>query len=173
MAGVAATVNGVEAPLYYVSQTQLNIQVPWQTALGPATLTINNNGQVASQSFNVTAVSPGIFTDTNRNIVCGCTAAQGQITTLYLAGAGSVTPAIATGSAPATTTSLQDLPAPANTTVTVGAAQASTSFIGIPYGLVGVTQINFQLPSGLTGRQPVFVSVNGVTSATAYVNITN
>jgi uncharacterized protein (TIGR03437 family) len=173
MAGVAATVNGVEAPLYYVSPTQLNIQVPWQTALGPATLTINNNGQVAAQSFNVTAASPGIFTDQNRNIVCGCTAVQGQIATLYLAGAGAVTPAIATGSAPATSTSLLDLPAPASTTLTVAGVEAATSFIGIPFGLVGVTQINFQVPSGMTGRQPVVVSVNGVLSAQAYVNITN
>jgi uncharacterized protein (TIGR03437 family) len=173
MAGVAATVNGVEAPLYYVSPTQLNIQVPWQTAEGPAMLTVNNNGQLASQSFNVTPVSPGIFTDQNRNIVCGCSAAQGQITTLYLAGAGAVTPAIATGSAPAASTPLNSLPAPQDTTITVAGVQAATSFIGIPYGLVGVTQINFQVPSGMTGRQPVVVSVNGVSSATAYVNVTN
>jgi uncharacterized protein (TIGR03437 family) len=173
MAGVAATVNGVEAPLYYVSPTQLNIQVPWQTALGPATLTIDNNGQVSSQSFNVTAASPGIFTDQNQNIVCGCTAAQGQTTTLYLAGTGAVTPAIVTGSAPVTSTPLASLPAPASTTVKVGGVQVETSFIGIPYGLVGVTQINFQVPSGMTGRQPVVVGVNGVLSAQAYLNITN
>jgi uncharacterized protein (TIGR03437 family) len=173
MAGVAATVNGVEAPLYYVSPTQLNIQVPWQTAEGPSTLTVNNNGQVASQSFNVTSASPGIFTDQNKNIACGCTAVQGQITTLYLAGAGAVTPAIATGSAPATSTPMASLPAPQDTTITVAGVQAATSFIGIPYGLVGVTQINFQIPSGMTGRQPVVVSVNGVLSATAYVNVTN
>jgi len=173
MAGVAATVNGVEAPLYYVSPTQLNIQVPWQTVQGPATLTVNNNGQVASQSFNVTSASPGIFTDQNRNIVCGCSAVQGQITTLYLAGAGAVTPAIATGSAPVASTPLTSLPAPQNTTITIGGVQAATSFIGIPYYLVGVTQINFQIPSGMTGRQPVVVSVNGVLSATAYVNVTN
>jgi uncharacterized protein (TIGR03437 family) len=173
MAGVAATVNGVEAPLYYVSPTQLNIQVPWQTALGPSTLTVNNNGQVASQSFNVTSASPGIFTDQNKNIVCLCSAVQGQTTMLYLAGAGAVTPVIATGSAPATSTPLASLPAPQDTTITVAGVQAATSFIGIPYGLVGVTQINFQLLSGMTGRQPVVVNVNGVLSATAWVNVTN
>jgi len=176
MAGVAATVDGVEAPLYYVSPTQLNIQVPWQTAVNsPATLTINNNGQVTSQTFQTGPASPGIFTDQNQNIVCGCSAAQGQITTLYLAGSGPVTPAIATGSAPALSTPLGSLPAPQNTTIEVGNARVQTTiqFIGIPYGLVGVTQINFQIPSGMTGRQPVVVSVNGVLSATAYVNVTN
>jgi uncharacterized protein (TIGR03437 family) len=175
MAGVAATVNGVEAPLYYVSPTQLNIQVPWQTALGPATLTIDNNGQISSQTFNVTSASPGIFTDQNKNIVCGCSAVQGQITTLYLAGAGPVSPAIATGSAPALKTPVGSLPAPQNAAVEIGPqkVQATIQFIGIPYGLVGVTQINFQVPSGMTGLQPVIVNVDGVLSAAAYVNVTN
>ena len=179
MAGVSATVNGVEAPLYYVSPTQLNIQVPWQTPVNAlATLTINNNGQVASQTFQTGPASPGIFTDGNKNIVPNNTAAHGQITTLYLAGAGAVTPAIATGSAPVTSTPLSSLPAPQNTTITVAGVQAATicssCFIGIPYGLVGVTQINFQIPSGIpTGLQPVVVSVNGVLSAAAYMNVTN
>jgi uncharacterized protein (TIGR03437 family) len=175
MAGVAATVNGVEAPLYYVSPTQLNIQVPWQTAVNaPATLTIDNNGQLASQTFYVAAASPGIFTDQTHTIVPNGAAGRGQTTTLYLAGAGAMTPAIATGSAPATSTPLASLPAPPDTTVTVGGVQASTSFIGIPYGLAGVTQINFQIPSGVpTGAQPVVVTVNGISSATAYVKVTN
>jgi adhesin/invasin len=176
IAGVSATVNGVEAPLYYASPTQLNIQVPWQTAANsPTTLTINNNGQITSQTFLTGSASPGIFTDQNQNIACLCSAAQGQITTLYLAGTGPVTPVIATGSAPASSTPLGSLPAPQNTTVLVGNGKvpATIQFIGIPYGLVGVTQINFQVPSGMTGRQPVIVNVNGVLSAAAYVNVTN
>lgn len=175
MQGVAATVNGVEAPLYYVSPTQLNIQVPSQTAVNsPATLTIDNNGQVASQTFYVAAASPGIFTDQSHTIVPNGSAAHGQTTTLYLAGAGAMTPPIATGSAPVTSTPLASLPAPLNTTVTVGGVQASTSFVGIPYGLVGVVQINFQIPSRIpTGPQPVVVNVNGVASSTAYVNVVN
>jgi uncharacterized protein (TIGR03437 family) len=175
MAGVAATVNGVAAPLYYVSPTQLNIQVPYQTAVNSsATLTIDNNGQVVSKTFMVGPASPGIFTDQTQTIVPNGSASIGQTTFLYLTGVGAVTPAIATGYAPASTTALSALPAPANTTVTVGGVAAPTSFIGIPYGLVGVTQINFQIPSGVaTGIEPVVVNVNGVTSAAAYVNVTN
>ena len=179
MAGVAATVNGVEAPLYYVSSTQLNIQVPWQTTVNsPATLTIDNNGEVTSQSFYVAAASPGIFTDQTHTIVPNGSAAPGQTATLYLAGAGAVTPAIATGAAPSTSTPLDSLPAPRNVIVTVGGVQASTScfscFVGIPYGLVGVTQINFQVPGGIpTGPQPIVVSVNGVSGTPAFVNVTN
>lgn len=175
MVGVSATVNGVEAPLYYVSATQLNIQVPWSIAVNSsATLIVNNNGQLAQQTFNVAAASPGIFTDQNRVIVPNGSAAVGQAATLYMAGTGAVTPGIATGSAPSTATPLDELPAPPDTTVTVGGVQATTSFIGIPYSLVGVTQINFQIPSGVSpGLQPVIVNVNGTASNPAYVNVTN
>lgn len=175
MAGVAASVNGVEAPFYYVSPTQLNIQVPYQTpANSDVTLTINNNGQITSQKFQTALASPGIFTDQTSTIVPNGSATPGQITTLYMAGVGAVTPAVATGSAPASSTPIALLPAPQNTTVKVGGVTASTTFIGVPSWAVGVTQINFQVPSGvLAGRQPVVVSVNGVASTAAYVNVTN
>jgi uncharacterized protein (TIGR03437 family) len=58
--------------------------------------------------------------------------------------------------------------------VTVGGLQAATQFIGIPYGLVGVTQINYQIPTGIgTGTQSVVVSVNGIASASAKLTVTN
>ncbi len=64
MAGVGAAVNGVAAPLYYVSPGQLNLQIPYETAVnGTATLQINNNGQAASQTFPVATAAPGVFTD--------------------------------------------------------------------------------------------------------------
>ena len=175
MAGVAATVNGVAAPLYYVSPTQLNIQVPYQTPVGsPVTLAINNNGQISTRTLELAATSPGIFTNTADTIVPSGTVARGQVTTLYFAGAGAVTPALATGSAPAANTPVTSLPAPANTTVTVGGLPATTSFIGIPWTLAGVVQVNFQVPSNVpTGAQRVIVNVNGTPSASAILNITN
>jgi uncharacterized protein (TIGR03437 family) len=58
------------------------------------------------------------------------------------------------------------------TTVTIGGARATIDFLGIPPGLVGVTQINVQVPSGIaTGAQPVVVTVGGVASAPASVVI--
>ena len=72
--------NGVEAPLYYVSPTQLNIQIPYQTAANSsATLTINNNGQITSPKFQTAAASPGIFMNnpTSATIVPNGTAASG------------------------------------------------------------------------------------------------
>jgi uncharacterized protein (TIGR03437 family) len=170
MAGVSATVNGLTAPLYFVSPGQLNLQIPYETATSsPATLVINNNGQKTSQTLNIAPAAPGIFVNPTWSV------AAGQIATLYFTGTGAVSPAISTGAAPPPTAALDALPAPAqNTQVTVGGVPAATRFIGIPYGLVGVTQINFQVPAGVpAGAQPVVVTVGGVSSAPANLVITN
>jgi len=93
MAGVAVTVNGVAAPLYYVSPRQLNVQIPYETAINaPATLSINNNGLVTSQSFTVAPAAPGIFTGLSGALVPNGSAARGQIAALYITGAGTVNP---------------------------------------------------------------------------------
>jgi len=176
MAGVAATVNGVAAPLYYVSPSQLNIQIPYDIAANStATLAVNNNGQVTSQTFQIAAMAPGIFADQNGVAVPFGSASRGQVVTLFVTGTGAVSPAISTGAAPSLTTPILSLPKPAqNTTVTVGNLPAQIQFIGIPYGLVGVTQINYQVPvnAGI-GAQPVVVSVAGVTSAPVTLHVTN
>ena len=174
--GVAVTVNGVAAPLYYVSQDQLNIQIPYGTAVNtPATLRINNNGLVTSFPLTIAATAPGIFTDQNNGIVPIGSATRGGNVTLFLTGAGIVNPEIATGAAPVLGTLVTNLPKPAQSAIVkVGGVQASVEFIGIPWSLVGVTQINFKVPSSVaTGTQPVVVSVGGVPSAPASLTITN
>ena len=79
--GVAALVNGIAAPLYYVGPGQLNVQIPYETtANSSAVLSVNNNGQVTTQSFQVAAAAPGIFTDSTGALVptCGCGARAGD-----------------------------------------------------------------------------------------------
>jgi uncharacterized protein (TIGR03437 family) len=174
--GVAVLVNGVAAPLYYVSSGQLNVQIPYETTPNTtAVLSVNNNGQVTTQSFQVSAVAPGIFTTPAGALVPTPSAARGQEISFYITGTGAVSPAIATGAAPAASTALTALPEPVQpTTVTIGGATALIDFIGIPSGLVGVMQINVQVPNGIsTGAQPVVVTVGTVSSAPATVTITN
>ena len=49
--------------------------------------------------------------------------------------------------------------------VTVGGIAADVTFIGNPW-LVGITQLNFNLPANTpTGAQPVVVAIGGVASA--------
>jgi uncharacterized protein (TIGR03437 family) len=174
--GVAVLVNGVAAPLYYVSPSQLNVQIPYETTVGSsALLSVNNNGQVTTQSFQVAAAAPGIFTSSTGALVPTASAQLGQEIAFYITGAGAVSPAVSDGAAPPASTPLADLPVPEqNTTVTIGGIPATIDFIGIPWALVGVTQINVQVPNGIpAGVQPVVVTVGGVASAPATITITN
>ena len=175
MGGFSATVNGVAAPLYYVSPTFVSIQIPYETPSGiPVTLTVNHDGQVASQSFNVTAAAPGIFVS-NGSPIPNASAAPGQTVSLYMNGIGALSPAISTGGAPAGATALADLPKPLQTTtVSVGGLPARIDFIGEPWGLAGVTLINYQIPpSAPLGPQQVIVTTGGIASAPATVTVTN
>jgi uncharacterized protein (TIGR03437 family) len=176
MAGVAATIDGQAAPLWYVSTTQWNIQIPYETPAGTRDLEINNNGQITHESITVTAAAPGVFTDASGNISNGLPAvAAGQETVLYLTGAGAVSPSIATGAAPLAGTALNALPSPAQTTtITVAGKPVPTplQFNAIIPGLVGVVQVNLTIPAGVpAGRQPVVVTIGGVPGATIYLTV--
>jgi uncharacterized protein (TIGR03437 family) len=176
MQGVSVTVNGVFAPLLYVSPGQVNIQIPYETGAGTAVLGVENNGQAASYSFQVAASGPGIFNvfiDPTGAAVTS--AARGGILTLFITGDGDASPPLATGAPPPANTSVASLPAPRlPVTVTVGGVAATPFlFIGIPTWSVGVTQINFTVPPDAPlGPQPVVVTVGGVASAPATLTVT-
>jgi uncharacterized protein (TIGR03437 family) len=175
LAGVSATVNGMPAPLYYVSATQVNLQIPYEAAGAVGTravVTITNNGKFASASFDLSSAAPGIFTDQGVAVPFG-SATRGQVVTLYVTGAGAVTPAIATGAAPPSQTALSHLPAPLQqVSVSVGGVNAPIQFVGIPAGLVGVVQINYQAPlAAPVGPQSVVVTVGGASSPPATLTV--
>jgi uncharacterized protein (TIGR03437 family) len=136
---------------------------------------LNNNGQTASQSIAIAAAAPGIFTDQNGAPIPSSSAKAGQVISIFVTGAGAVSPAIATGAAPPSQTAIASLPNPTqNTRVTVGNVTAPIQFAGIPPGLVGVVQLNIEVPSGLPlGAQPVVVTVGNVASAPAMLTLTN
>lgn len=169
--GASAAVNGRAAPLYYVSPGQLNLQVPFETEVGTATLTVTVDGQSASQQFQVANTAPGIYTYDGRDIVPVREAGRGDWAFLYVTGQGAVSPPVATGAAPPPDTPLYSLPAPtASVIVTVGGVPADLSFCAIPYGLVGTTQINYRVPvSAPTGIQPVVVRAGDKLSPAAYI----
>src|SRR5262249_28071781 len=97
LAGVTAVVNGISAPIAYVSSNQVNIQVPQEVGAGPAVLGINNNGQIAGFALDVTPAAPGIFVDPGGSLSANATVKQGGTATLFFTGAGEVTPLTLTG----------------------------------------------------------------------------
>ena len=96
ISAVSATVNGIAAPLYYISARQLNIQIPYETGAGTAVLGVNSNGQVASYIFIVSPAAPGIFTDSSDALVPFPNGKPGDALTLFITGDGDVAP-LATG----------------------------------------------------------------------------
>ena len=66
--GVSAAVNGIAAPLVYVSPTQVNLQIPYEVGAGPAVLGITNNGQVGGFQLQISAAAPGILADVDGNL---------------------------------------------------------------------------------------------------------
>jgi len=160
-------------PLYYVGPNQVNIQIPYE-ASGPVDLSLGNPYQNIDYLFTVSPIAPGIFTFPDGSPNPNRTASPGQTTFLYITGEGQVTPALADGTTPAAGTPLAQLPRPKETvTVTVGGiASPQITFVGIPSGLVGVTQVNFVIPSNApSGRQPVVVTVGTVSTPAAYITI--
>jgi uncharacterized protein (TIGR03437 family) len=178
MQGVVVKVNNIQAPLYYVSPNQVNAQIPYEVPPGPATMTIQNaTGQVASQQIYLNTVAPGIFLSSDgRHLAPDVAVKAGGYATLFFTGQGFVTPAVPTGSAPPNPDQVpvSGLPQPmADVVVFVNGVQAQTSFVGIPYSLTGVTQVNFIVPPETTpGNQPVTLVVGKTSSTTAYVRVT-
>jgi uncharacterized protein (TIGR03437 family) len=171
--GVSVTVNGVPAPLWYISSGQLNVQVPYETATGEAVLGVNNNGLAATSTFTVSPTAPGIFASSTGAMVPVSSARPGDPVFLYMTGDGETTPALATGASPAYGTTIARLPAPLQSvSVSVANITATPFFAGIPPGGVGTTQVNFYVPENAPlGLQPVTVTVGSVTSKPVTLNI--
>jgi len=183
LGGVWATVNGVSAPLYYVSPGQIGLQVPYEAGAGRCELAIDNNGQIASFAFTAAPAAPGVLSVVYDNST-GAPAATAQaggpeVLLLFVTGDGDVTPTLGTGAAPpATITNPASLPHPRlPLTLTIGGVAVTAShgllFDGIPSGLVGATQINFQVPASVpAGMQPIVVTVGGVAAPAIFLNVT-
>jgi uncharacterized protein (TIGR03437 family) len=173
---VSVQVNGVAAPLYYVSPGQINFQVPWAT---PTTGTVNVAAAVNGGSSNIAAVpvgtaAPGLFYDQ----VSG--AAIVQNTPDYSlnsasnpAPAGSTIVAYLTGTGPVAPAAKDGTPAPGDTlswaasaySAKIGSVAATVSFAGLTPGFIGLAQMNIVVPSTLApGVYPLSVTIDGQTS---------
>lgn len=176
---VSVSVDGKAAPLLYVSPSQVNFQVPWETATGTATISVNNGNTSNSVTVAVLAAAPGLFLyDSGRAVVQNSDttlnsptnpAKEASTITAYLTGCGPVNPPVADGVAsPSNPPANLTLPASA----TIGSATAKVSFAGMAPGFAGLVQLNIVVPSGLAaGDYPLKVSVGGQTSNSGVISV--
>jgi uncharacterized protein (TIGR03437 family) len=176
LGGVSVSIAGIAAPIYFVSPGQLNVQIPYSVSADPGveTVSVTYSGQTVSAETPLDNASPGLFVNYATGAPVGVTSAtRGQTIAIYITGAGPVSPAVVSGSAPSGTTT----PVPTNSVaITVGGIAASTNYayIGVPVWAIGVVQINFTIPATApSGQQPVLVTIDGTTTQPANILITN
>jgi uncharacterized protein (TIGR03437 family) len=179
LGGVSVSVNGTAAPILYVSSSQVNFQIPWETQPGSATVSLSTNGMVSNTvNVSVQATAPGLFVQGSHAIVQNSNftlnsssnpAKVGDTILAYLTGAGAVSPQPADG-APAGSSPLSAVTPPV--TATIGSKTAQVSFAGLAPSFVGLWQVNVVVPSGLAqGDFPLTVTVGGQTSNSANVSV--
>lgn len=178
---VSVSVNGQLASVLYVTPTQVNFQVPWETALGPATVTVAVNGGPSNAvTVNVLGAAPGLFsTSSGQAIVQNSDytlnsptnpAKVGSTIVAYLSGSGTVSPPVADGAiAPIGTLVYLN----SGSSATIGSSTAQVAFAGLAPGFVGLVQVNIVVPSGLaTGTYPLTVTIGSETSNSATISVT-
>lgn len=167
LSGTIVKVNGIAAPLYFSSPTQVNFQMPFEAPAGSAQVTVTlANLTSAVTTVSLAATAPGIFTTNSSgkgqgvvlNAQTGEFAApagsipgvaarpipRGQFITIYCAGLGAVNDPPASGHA-ALSSPLSRTLAPV--TVTVGGVSVPADFAGLTPAFVGLYQVNVQIPA--------------------------
>src|SRR5262249_38466150 len=61
LGGVTVTVDGVDAPVYFVSANQVNFLIPYATATGLRSIQIKSGSGTVNGSVRVISSGPGIF----------------------------------------------------------------------------------------------------------------
>ncbi|MCZ6489943.1 MAG: hypothetical protein O7A06_05375, partial [Acidobacteria bacterium] len=192
LGNTSVTFNGISAPLFFVSPTQINAQVPFDVLPGEVSVQIKRGSETsASQTVSVATVSPGIFALNQQGTGQGAVliantatfaAPSGSIPSqearpanrldfisIFASGLGDVTNRPANGAPPSGEDLSTTMAAPA---VTIGGVDVLPSFSGLT-SFVGLYQVNVQVPSNApTGEAvEVVLTIGGVTSNTVTIAV--
>jgi glucosylceramidase len=182
VAGVSVSVNGLNAPLIYVSPTQINFQVPWETALSTAVAVQVTRATVQSNVETIpiaSTASPSMFLNDYTTGVAWVTGtvSEGCPTTQCAVQAGGEYQLWANGLGPKNlpeqdgvgdgATTLNDLSVVGGTAscqLTIGGIAATVDYCGAAPGFI-IDQLNFTYPPGIPSGAPVetTLTINGAT----------
>ena len=158
---VQVTVNGVPAPIYYVTPTQLSAIVPYGVVGSIAKVQVfNDNVPSNAVTSWISNTAPGVLTQSQNGLGYGdaihldgtlvnvkSPAQIGETVSVFLTGLGAVNPTIADGAA-GPTGALAN--AVATITAYIGGVKATVGYAGLAPQLAGLYQINLTVPAGLT-----------------------
>lgn len=153
--GTTVYINGVNAPLFFVSPGQINFEVPIGTLSGPgAIVVVAKDGSVSQGQLLITDTAPGIFTrlangkgapsavaSTDNGVTFPISLSNADGTPVEVS-AGNIIMLFGTGLRFKS----------GDVTATAGGVTGAPSFVGAQGQLVGLDQINLTLPLSLAGK---------------------
>ena len=164
-------VNGKPASVEFIQPSQVNIQTPDDTTIGPVQVIVNTAaGATDAFTVNYATFAPGLFPAVAPYIVAqhadtsyvttAAPAKPGEVIILWGTGFGPANPAVPAGLVFSGANRL------ANTvTVTVGGQPATVDFAGVVGA--GLVQINVHVPLGINnGDAPIVATVGGASTQT-------
>jgi uncharacterized protein (TIGR03437 family) len=177
-------IGGMFAPLYYVSPTQINAQVPFElTAGNQYQVIVNANGALSTPNpIQVSATAPGIASFAAGGIIAQhldgslvldtSPAAPGEVIVFYVAGMGQTNQDVTTGAASPSTNLAVPLDVPAITVADVPVT--NILFAGLTPTLVGLYQVDFQVPATVpNGDQPLVLTQKDGSANTTVLPVHN
>lgn len=192
LGGTSVTIDGKPGYLWYVSPTQINLQAPSDTAVGPVPVVVTTPGGTATSTVTLAQFGPAFSVLDGRHVaaviprsdgsgaygggtydIAGPTggslgyrtvaAKAGEVLELYAVGLGPTNPAIAAGQAVSGVA-----PTIYPVTVQIGTVSVIPSFSGLMSQ--GLYQVNVTIPAGLgTGDLPLVATVGGAPTQTGVV----
>ena len=186
------TIASNSVPLFFVSPSQVNFQVPFVAVTGQTSVSLT----LAQGSSSTTIVvplkpfAPALFTTNAQGtgqasaLIAGTASVAaptgtfpgsrpakiGESISIYATGLGDVSNRPGLGSASPSNPLARTIATPV---VTIGGVPANVSFSGLAPGFVGLYQINAQVPAAtLTGPDiPIVLTIGGVISNTAAIAV--
>jgi uncharacterized protein (TIGR03437 family) len=167
-AGSRLLVNGLAAPLLYVSPSQINAQIPYETPVGlAAVVAMRGSSASALMGLKIQQTAPGILAVFNQDGTINGPdhrAAPGSIVQAFLTGLGPTGSSLPAGGAAAPDGMVA-------VSATIGGQVARMLSAGLAPGLVGVFQVNLRVPEQPPGTYPLVIQAGGVPSNSLAVNI--
>jgi uncharacterized protein (TIGR03437 family) len=186
--GVSVTINGKPAAVSYISPTQVNVQAPTDSSLGPVQVVVKNSSGTANGTATLQAYAPAFFpfvqpggpsttaplyvVAVNNNDstftapanyypapVTSRPAKPGEWVQLWGTGFGPTNPPVPAGQIVSVGSPLADL---TKLQVQIGGVPATVQYAGLGYA--GDYQINVLIPALPDGDWLIVATINGVTS---------
>jgi uncharacterized protein (TIGR03437 family) len=154
-------VEGVRAPILDMSPERIEVQIPWDIPVGPASIAVSVNGALSAprlvESRLTTPVIYGVLHADGLPVTAEYPLSKGETVAIYATGLGAVNMNLDSGA----TGPLDPLAATVvKPDVRVGEAAMEVTFSGLAPGFVGLYQVNAIAPDSLVEGQDVKLTLS-------------